>query len=65
MTKAKNSKKSIGGIFMPTSAKNDVDITELFDVVGQKILNKNDFEFSTIEKIEKIKKGEKKLKKKM
>ena len=44
---------------MAMSAKNDVGITELFDGVGQKILNKNDFEFFTIEKIEKIKKDEK------
>ena len=57
--------KSIGGIFTPMLAKNDLGITEVFDSVGQKILNKSDFEFFTIETIEKIKKTKKKLKKKM
>jgi small GTP-binding protein len=47
--------KSIGGIFMPTSAKNYTGITELFDAIGQKILNKDDFDFFTKEKKETIK----------
>ena len=51
--------KKIGAIFVSTSAKDDVGISELFDEIGQKILNKNNFNFSSREKINKPKPNEK------
>ena len=51
--------KKIGAIFVSTSAKNDVGISELFDEIGQKILNKNNFNFFSRKKIDKPKPNEK------
>ena len=47
--------KEIGAIFVSTSAKNDVGVTQLFDSIGQRILNKNNFDYFSKEKNDKIK----------
>lgn len=55
-----NFAKKIGGIFSSTSAKDDVGINQLFDEIGQKILNKKNFSFNTKEKKVNMKKDVKK-----
>ena len=53
-----NFAKKIGGIFSSTSAKDDVGINQLFDEIGQKILNKKNFSFKSKENNDNLNKDE-------